>query len=350
MASVTEKQLSAMIKSGELSGAFYIYGSDLYSTEQYKRSMVQKLVRKGDEACNLHEFQGKDIDVPALSEICEGYPFFADKLCITVCDLDLDSEKLPDADMKLLLSTVQELPETTVLIFYAADIDVCDGKKYPTPKNKKLIDCIAKCGTVCNIPLKTKGEAVKILVSAFSKAGCTCAANAAELLYERCGGDMMLMMNEKDKLASYAAGGNIDTSAVEMLTPESGDAKAYELADAVAAGNMNRAALLYNELIDARNEPVYLLYVLTGSMNDLYSARLAIDYSKSMSDIMEDFGYKKNLEFRIKKAMSSVRGVSARRLHRCMEILAQADIDMKSGAGIPAVILETAIVKMLSVK
>lgn len=348
MASINERELNRIIKSGELSGAYYLYGSDLYNVARYKREMVKRIVSKGDETYNLHEYQGKDIDVDGIGEVCEAVPMFAEKLCVTVCDLDLETERLSEPRLKALMETAGNLPESTVLIFYTANIDVCGGKKYPTAKNKKLIDYIAKNGTVCEIPVRSEGEAVKSICEMASSAGGVMEERAARLLWRRCCGNMNLIASELDKLASYANGAPVTSDMVEMLTPEESGAKSYNLADAAAAGNVSRTMELYNELIENRNDPVYLLYVLTGSMNDLYRARLALDSNHSVTDVIKDFGYSRAMEFRVKNAFSSARRFSAARLRRCMEILAQADMDMKSGAGTPAIIIEKAIVQMLA--
>lgn len=357
MASVNEKELMRIIKSGELSGAYYLYGTDRYAVEKYCKAMVEKTVKKGDEAYNLHRFAGRDLDVEGLSEVCDAFPMFADKLCVTVGDLDMEEEtkqrqghKSITADrMKLLTQTISDVPNTTVLIFYAPNIDVCGGKKKPTAKNKKLIDLVAKKGTVCELNIKSRSENIKMISALIAKQGSTIDERAAGLVLDRCGCDMNMAVNETDKLAAYANGGHITESDVAMLTPDSSDAKSYDLANAVAAGNMSRATELYSELTaDPENTPVYLLYVLAGSMNDLYRARLALDSGKSISDVMQDFGYQANLEFRVRNAFSAVRKTSTEKLRRCLETLANADMTMKTGAGDPAVILEKAIVSMLS--
>lgn len=357
MASINEKELSRIIKSGELSGAYYLYGTDRYAIEKYCRAMVAKTVKKGDEAYNLHRFEGRDLDVEGLVEVCDAFPMFADKLCITVSDLDMEEEtkqrqghkSITTDRMKLLTEAVSDIPDTTVLVFYTPNIDVCGGKKKPTAKNKKLIDLVAKHGTVCEINVKSRAENIKMISSLLSKQGCTIDERAAGLILDRCGGDMNMSVNETDKLAAYANGGHITENDVALLTPDSSDAKSYDLANAVAAGNMSRATQLYSELMnDPENTPVYLLYVLAGSMNDLYRARLALDSGKSIGNVMQDFGYAANLEFRVKNAFSSVRKTSTEKLRRCLEILADADMAMKTGAGDPEVILEKAIVSMLS--
>lgn len=348
MPAINENELRRIIKSGTAAGVFCIYGTDTYSVVKYKKALVSSVIAKGDEAYNLHEFDGKGLDAEGVADACDGLPMFAPTLCVTVCDLDLETEKLSESRLNLLLETAGNLPDTTLLIFYTANADLCGGKKYPTPKNKKLLDLISKKGTLCEIPLKTAAEALKAISAEAAAQGCTIEDKAARLLWERCLGDMNAIMNELFKLSAYANGGNIDLHTVEMLTPESSDAKGYNLADAAAEGNMTLALGLYNDLISNQSDPIYLLYVLMGSMNDLYRARLAIDYGKGISDVMKDFGYAKNVEFRVKKAFSSARKVTLQRLKMCMEILTKADLDMKSGAGSPEIILEKAITQMLS--
>lgn len=346
MAEVTPKELERAIKSAETTKAYYLYGADLYSVQRFKKALVGKIVREGSEDFNLHEFQGKGISIDDMSAACEGIPIFAEKMCVTVCDLDLDSERLSSDMTKLLLDTVKNLPDTTTLIFYTANIDVCGGRKAPTAKNKKLIDAVNKIGTVCRFITKTKSEAARDIAALASTQGCTIDAAAAQLLYDRCIGDFMLISGETDKLCSYVKNGNITVKEVELLTPETPDAKGYELADAVAKGNVTLAMKLLNELTAMKNDPVYLLYIITGSIVDLYRARLALDFNRTVGDVVSDFGYAKNLEFRVKNAFSAVRNMSAARLRKCLEILVDTDFRFKTGAGIPSVLLEEAIIRM----
>ncbi len=346
MGAITQSELERRIKGGDISGAYYLYGTDFYDIQITEKSLVEKTVSKDDRDFNLHSFEGKDIDISALCDACECLPVFAEKLCVTVCDLDLETEKLPDKAMKQLTETIKNLPETTVLVFYTANADVCKGKKTPSAKNKKLIDAVSKSGTVCIFPTKTKSDAIREISRLCSKEGCTVDSAAADMLFERCCGDFLMIAGEVQKLCAYSAGKNITTETVNLLTPETPDAKGYELADAAAAGNISLSMKLLSELTAMRSDPVYLLYVVTGSMIDIYRARLALDSKHSVGDVMNDFGYAKNLEFRVKNAFKAAGRTSAVRLRRCMEILTETDMRFKTGGGIPSVLLEEAIVKM----
>ncbi|MBQ5311602.1 MAG: hypothetical protein ILP19_06125, partial [Oscillospiraceae bacterium] len=117
--------------------------------------------------------------------------------------------------------------------------------------------------------------------------------------------------------------------------------------DAIAANDLNKAVSVYNKLIDNRADPVYLLYVITGSINDIYRARTALDSGRSVNDVTADFGYPKNLAFRVTNAFRSAGRTNTAHMRRCMDILMRADISIKSGAGAPETILESAVIKML---
>ncbi|MGN0641836.1 MAG: DNA polymerase III subunit delta [Huintestinicola sp.] len=351
MPAVTSKELERSVKSGEIANAYYLYGTDFFSVSKYKKAIVDKVVRKGDETYNLHTFQGKDFDAEGFAEACEALPMFAERLCVTVCDLDLDKERLGAAKEELIIDTVKNLPDTTVVIFFTSNIDICDGKKYPTAKNKKLADAVSKIGTVCELKTRTRSDIIKDIKAKAAGEGCTVDDKGAALLCDRCLSDYLMILNETDKLTAYVGkGGHIDEETVRLITPDNLDAKGYNLSDAVAAGDMSRAMAVYNELADMKVDPVYMLYILAGSMNDLYRARLAIDSGKSISEAAADFGYAKNIEFRLKNAFSSARKTPVSRLRYCMEILAQTDVMFKtnSGAEAKSVLLEEAIVKMLS--
>lgn len=347
MAVINEKDLYRIIKSKKASGSFCICGSDCYGVERAKNALVASIVAKGDETCNLHEFEGKNIDVEGICDACEALPMFAPVLCVTVRDLDLDSERLAAPRLDMLINTVENLPETTVLIFYTPNADIFGGTKYVTAKNKKLTDAVTKHGSFCNIPVKTGAQAVKMIMDRAKNIGCIIDEQAADFLFSRCLGSLNAVFNELDKLSAYAAGTPVTIDMITLITPEESDAKGYQLADAVTAGNAQRALEIYNELTEAREEPVYLSYILMGSMNDIYRARLAIDANKGVSDVMNDFGYAKNLELRVKNSFACARKTDLKSLRRCLAILSDADLKMKSGSGSPEIVLEKAIVDMI---
>lgn len=137
MAAVTDKELFSALRSGDYSNVYWFYGHDIDSVEKCAKQLVKKIVGKDGEAYNLHSFQGDGLDVGELMDSCEMLPFFAERQCCTVCDIN--AEQLSAEDNKALLSLVADLPKETVLIFYNTSADICGGKKCRHQRTKSCL-------------------------------------------------------------------------------------------------------------------------------------------------------------------------------------------------------------------
>lgn len=344
MAVITENDLKTAVKNKKFYNAYYFYGKDIAAAEGFKKLLVSKLVDKDNEVCNLHEFDGRNFDMDAFSDACDALPFFADYVCCTVCDLN--AENLNADTLKRLTEIIGNLPESTVLIFYYTSVDVTDGKKFPTAKNKKLMDAVGKVGGVCNFGLKTPSVLAKEIMSKASKAGCGISRDAAVFLAEQCLCNTLMIENELDKLTSYAAGNEITVDIIRALSPRQIDTTAFDLAKAITSMNAQRAMRLFDDLTKEKIEPVPILYAITSSMLDLYRARAAMSCGKTAQDVKEDFGYAKNVQFRVDNAFRDAQRLSLPHLRQCMRILADTDAALKSSRTDPRTLIEEAIIKM----
>lgn len=344
MAAVTDKELFSALRSGDYSNVYWFYGHDIDSVEKCAKQLVNKIVGKDGEAYNLHSFQGENLEVGELIDSCEMLPFFAERQCCTVCDIN--AEQLSADDNKALLSLVADLPKETVLIFYNTSADICGGKKVPTAKNKKLLDAVSKHGTSCCFEPKTPAELSKTICSRAAKLGCSIQPQNAAYLAELYNSNMVMLSNELDKLASYANGGEITREIIDMLSADQLSSTIFDLSKAIALFDTKKALRLMDELFLQKTEPISLLYAVTSSLLDMYRARAALNAGKYIDDIVRDFAYPKNKEFLVKNAVRDVRSIPAGRLRRCVMIAAETDRIMKSSSGNQQVILQEAVVKM----
>ncbi len=348
MAVITESDIKTAIKNKQFMKAYYFYGKDTASVETFTNALVSRMVDKENSAYNFHAFDGKNFDAEAFSDACEALPFFAERVCCTVCDLNAETL---NADMlKELSDTVSDLPDSTTVIFYYTSVDVTDGKKYPTAKNKKLMDAVGKTGGVCNFALKTPAVLSKEIMAKVSAANCGISREAAVFLAEQCLCDMMMINNEIDKLTAYANGNEITIDMVRELSPKQIDTTAFDLVKAIARMDTRTAMRLFNDLTAEKIEPIPILYAVSGNMLDLYRAGAAMSGRRSAADVKEDFGYSKNLAFRVDNAFRDVQRISMPHLRNCIKILADADEAMKSSKADPRILLEETILKMLYFK
>ena len=346
MAVITENDLKTAVKNRKFLNSYYFYGKDIAAVENYKKLLVSRLVDKDNEACNLHAFDGKSFDMDTFSDACEALPFFADYVCCTVCDLN--AEGLNADTINRLSGIIGSLPESTVLIFYYTSVDVTDGKKFPTAKNKKLMDAVGKSGGVCNFGLKTPSSLSKEIMAKVSKAGCGISREAAVFLAEQCLCNTLMIENELDKLTSYASGNEITVETIKALSPRQIETTSFDLAKAITRMDTKTAMRLLNDLTEEKIEPIAILYAVTGNMLDMYRARTAMSCGKTAQDVKEDFGYAKNVQFRVDNAFRDAQRISLPHLRQCMKILADTDAALKSMKTSPQTLLEEAIVKMLT--
>lgn len=345
VAALTENSLKTAIKNRKFQNAYYFYGRDAAAVEEYTKNLVSKIVGKDNADYNLHSFEGKSLDIDTFSDACDALPVFADYVCCTV--RDLNAESLLTGPLNRIISIIDDLPESTVLIFYYTSVDVTDGRKYPTAKNKKLMDAVNKVGGVCNFALKTPGVLANEIMAKASKAGCGMTRDAAVFLAEQCLCNKLIINNEIDKLTAYAKGNEITVDTVRAVSPRQIETTAFDLARAITQMDRAAAMRLLNDLTEEKTEPISILYAVTNNMLDLYRARTAVSCGKTVGDVKEDFGYSKVLSFRVDNAFREVNRISMPHIRMCMKVLADTDAAMKSSKTPTQTLLEEAVVKML---
>lgn len=342
---ISENELKAVIRSGQFKNAYCFYGKDIVSVEKYKNALVSKAVNT-DDVYNLHVFDGKNFDYEEFYEACEALPVFADYVCCVVSDLIAfkdNKDMLAD-----VLKYLPDIPETTIVIFIYTSIDINEGKKYPSPKYKKLVDAVSKIGDVCVFELKTAEELAKGITAKVTKSGGSISKDAAIYLAKLCGCDSMITANETDKLIAYKNGGEITRADIDLVSPRQLESTAYNLANAIARHDKYNSIKLMNDLIIEKEDPIKIIYAISGNMLDLYRVKLGIGSRKSTGEIISDFEYKKNMDFRVNNAYNNARFFSASHLKKCLKILTETDYKLKSSKTDSIVLLQEAIIEMLS--
>lgn len=341
---VNDSQLAKSIRSGEISSLYYFYGKDVSTLEAYTKKLVSKLVKKEQEDLNLNIFNGENLNLSELSDVCDALPMFADRVVVTINDLNAEDFKADD--IKFLLDILSNLSDTTTVIIYATGIDVYNGKKSLVGKNKKLCDLASKVGYACEFSYKRASELVKPITAKVMKQGSSISKKAAEYLANQCLCNMLLINNEIDKLCDYAMGDEITNQTIDLLVSKQIDTNAFALARAVTQFNGKLAIELLSELYDQRSEGIAILGAISMAFTDLYRARIAINEGVSQADVIKDFSYR-GRAFAVRNAFRDCSSVSVSRLHKCIEILGDADIKLKSSRADSRLVLETAITKML---
>jgi len=345
---LSDEAIFKSIKSGEIHPVYFLYGAEVHFVSSCVSAITKKVVGKNDDDFSVQRFSGDKLSMNSLEDALEAMPLMSlsdGKKCVLLKDLDID--KLGKDDFESIISFVKNPNETTVFIIYATGISY-DFKK--SARIKKLITEVAKTGVACEFAFKDKSTIKKVLCAKAKKAELVLEMPTAEFLINRCTLNYTMLLNELDKLISYAKGCGADEitkqSVIDCCIP-SIEATSFDLAKAMLNKNFEQAFLLLDELFFQRIAPIAILSALSMNFLDLYRASVSLSSGKNADDIANDFGYGKTRIFVVRNALRDIRGFSTQRIRECLDILVVADKKLKSSSNDNRLILEQMLASMI---
>ena len=337
---LTEKQLKQRLEQ-PLDRLYLLYGDEGYLVSHYTDKIVRLAVDDDVDGFNFHKFEGDTADMESVFEAVEALPLMAQRKCVLVRDLDVPNAEVAEA----LLDVIADPPETTVLVLSYANPSIQPKKSGAW---KKVYDTAEKVGTVVCFAKKTAGEVARILCSGAVRRGCTLTPKNAEMLVEQCGNDMLLLTQELDKLAAIANGGEITAHMIDTVATKNLEAKVFDLSKAILRHDRDRAFSMLQTLLQNGDDAVPILSVLSGAYVDMYRMKVAAETRHTGGDVAAMFpATYKGKDFRLRYAASDARGLSIEALQDALDILAQADTQLKSSRTPSRVVLEETLVKLL---
>lgn len=339
---IDEEKLSTNIKTNNIDNLYYLYGEEVFLTKTYTDRLLVKIVGKEPLDFNLIRLSG-NVNPDILSDNIENLPMFAEKKAIVINDLD--AEKMPAEDMEKIVALLKDIPETTVVIISITGLAL-DAKK---AKTKKLITALGKIGTVCEFKYLQPAKIAEIISRKASKNACVLSKENARYLAEITLKNLTLIGEETEKLCSYVGRGNeITREVIDKLVTKQLDTSIYTLATAITSNQHKQAFSILDDLFEQRVEPIVIMSALSGAFVDFYRARVAKTAGIMPAQVVIDFAYPKNRAFVVSKAFGAVANVTPPHLRKCLNVLSDTDVKLKSTGADGRILLEQAIVRLFS--
>lgn len=338
MAAFDEKQLKQHIKSKDFLTAYLFIGDESYLKQLYVAKLADTAVDKAFQSFNTEHFDGKGLDLKTVFERAALMPMMSEKRCIIVDDYKL--EPVSDKDYKILSSSLENLPESTVLIFYQ------NANPVTNKGGKKVINLFQKYGAVCELNKRTGAELYKPLVSSAAKQGCVLSNAMAQYLVSCAGDDFNVLIQELQKVCSYAKEGEITKSHIDSVVIKTLDAKVNQLIRALIANDYEKAYSVLDTLLTQKTEPGYIIGSIIGTYVDMYRAKVAMTCEGRVQPILDSFNYK-GREFTLNYALRDCSRLELPVLRSCIDELIKTDIKLKTSGENPTLIIEQLMVKLL---
>lgn len=334
------KQLDAMMKEGTLPGLLLLWGEDAPLMAGYKRRLERWAVTAFPDF-NRSQYDGRfPLDLEALEDAARSLPMMAPRRFVLV--EDLDPGLLSTGGLEKLRQLAEELPEETLLVITMGSV-LPDLKKKGS-KGAQVFQLCEGLGGVCHFPKPAGSAAVQRMVSAAEKAGSSISKDAAQLLAEYCGREPQRMLTEVQKLAAHSPEGITPEDVRSLVAPVT-EARVFDLPDKIIAQNFTAAMAAINDLIFLRESPVTILSILSMAFVDMYRAGVARKAGIPDAEAKKALGYGGS-GYRYDKGAQNQRKFSIPTLERILELLAEADKQMKTTGPDARVVLETTVAEI----
>ncbi len=338
----TEKALKDTLKLGVLPNVILLCGDEHY--------VIRNLVKKIEAAAvpqnpdfNITELKN-DISVQKIYDAVITLPMFAEKRCVTVCDFDPDKAKIDD--FKTMLDIIKNIGGHCVLVLYFETVVIPEKKR--SDRANKLIKAVENAGGMATyIYRKGDAELQKALASGAARRNVTLPQAQARHMTEVCGNDLYTLTNELEKLCIYAEGGTVTDRMIDTVCSRSVDAAVYNLTKYIVVKNASAAQELLDELFFMRTEPVFILSVIAGCFCDIFRAAAAEKKGVPIPQAAGDFGYPKNLSFRLTNAARDARRYKYGDICRALDLISQTDRRLKSAPCDPKTELQTLVTELI---
>ncbi len=318
-------------------GAYLIYGDEDYLKKVYVDRIIDKTVDKSFEDFNLHVFDGNEAVLGDVYDSAQAFPVMSETNCIVVKDMPLDT--LDTGNVALLNELLSELPESCALVFCMISRSV-SGEKW-----KKIINLFDTFGSVVKLDKKEKNDLVRTIEKGAENRGAPFAAGVASYLISCVGSDLNTVINETDKLCSYAKGRTVTKDDVDAVCPKTLEAKVFDITKALHSGRFSIAQQKLSNVIAQKEDPLMILGAFIMSYTDMYRVRAAVTAGKRAEDVAKLYNYSGKV-FRLTNAQRESHGLSLSSIYSCIELLAEADRMMKSSSVSKTLILEQTLARL----
>lgn len=262
------------LKRNQLSRFQLIYGEERYMVRYYKNMLIQKLSQPDDEM-NRTFFRDNSTEPSQIAEAAQVLPFFAEHRLLVVEDSGFFKTSSDMADY------MDTFPETTYIVFVEREID----------KRNRLFKWIGKNGCVTECVRQQEKMLKQWMAGYAKKAGKSISVKSVERLIERVGTDMEMLSNEMEKCIGYVGDRTaIEISDVDAISSGVTVSKLFDMIDAVALGEKDRALRLYDDLLANKESPMSILYMFSRHINILLQMKECGNLGLSQSETAKKCG------------------------------------------------------------
>ena len=307
-------------------------GNDESVLHSAVHELVDELVGHGDRPMMVDEFDGDEYELRMVVDAAQTSPFLTDKRVV----LARGVERFNVDELTPLLAYLADPLDTSDLVLV-----VNSGS---TPK--KLAAAVKAVGTVTNTSPPSRAKDRQGWISDhIAETGLRIKPDAAAKLSAWLGEDAGRLDGILATLTSTYGSDHVLTFAeIEPFLGDAGGVPPWDFTDAIDGGDTTKALLLLGRMMHAGGRhPLQIMAIMHGHYSNI--AKLDGAEARSEEDAMAATGIK--TPFPAKKALANSRRLGPASSRRAVELLAQADLDLRGAKDLePEFVMEVLVARL----
>lgn len=243
---------------------YMLWGEEDYLIADYVRRLREACMDGGSEDFNVHRLDGQ----PAIQDVEEAVnamPFFGGRTFLELRGFDVNACR--DEKMAKLLGDIPEWCTVVIVLPTGAEPD---GRL-------TIVKSIRKLGKAVEFTAQKGAAFYDWIRRRVESHGKRIGREAMDRLVFLSGNLMNQLIPEIEKICGYVKGDEITPEDVEAVAHHIPEAKAFEMTNALAKGDVDGAAMILTELLAGDSEPVMIMGTIGWQMRLLYAARVCLD-------------------------------------------------------------------------
>lgn len=312
------RSIDSEIEQQAFKRIYLLFGKEHYLLKENRERLLKALGVTDRKDMNFTLLSEKDFNVSTLISDSDTLPFFADRRVILVEESGYFKGNKKEKDR--LVKYIQDIPETTVIVFVESEVD----------KRDKLYKAVTKNGTAEEFVIGDQNEMLRWIGGRLSADGIQMRRDAWNEFYLRCGSSMDLMDAEYQKLSAYCwEKKQIEKSDVEAICANVSETKIFALSDAISERNAARVFDVYHDMLRQNEKAPGILALIQRQLMQLYDLKLMDRDGVSFADKKKNLGI--SYDFIIRKLETYQKRFKEDELRRLLRKAADYEEDFKSG-------------------
>lgn len=328
------------IKKREIAPIYLLYGTEAFLINETKQLLLNHILDVEEKDFNFSAYDLEETPIDVALEDAETFPFLGEKKVVFLHNpVFLTAEKTKEKvvhDLIKLEAYLKEPAPYTVMVI-SAPYEKLDERKKITKELKRNAELV-------EAKKLNEHELKNWIKDRAAGNGIEIEAAAIDQLLALVGTNMFMITTEVDKLALYAAEHNrIDVDLVEKLVARSLEQNIFTLIEKVVQRRLDEALRIYYDLLKQNEEPIKILALLAGQFRLIYQVK---ELSRRGYGQQQIAGYLKTHPFRVKLASGQANKFTDEELAQLMELLAEADYQMKTGGMNKSLLIEMLLFRL----